>query len=423
MAPSPQQEKDYQSRLTQEERFYREREDVHNLPDVFHYWSQRYIRPKLEAVGFKDPKHFFHDSLARQCERHAGVPVRFLSVGSGNCDVEIELAVKLREASHSNFTIDCLDLNQTMLDRGKSAADRQGLAAHINPVQGDFNAWRPSSEYDGVIAIQALHHVVNLEGLFAGIKDSLKPGGCFAISDMIGRNGHQRWPEALAIIHEFWRRLPPSYRYNHQVKRYEEMFEDWDCSTQGFEGIRFSLKSEWDLAFIDQVQQRNEEEMALGRIKPTQMFAIVTAGPDGPPLFEAPFSPAFCVRQPDGPPVPGSIPDAPVDPYGPEAWSQDDRRQLEIACRRLREVSQQIGHLQSSVAKTTAWALELDKEFQSRTEWAFQLDKELQERTAWAVELNKELEERTAWARDLDRRLHQGLAQRVWRRISASFRR
>ena len=55
----------------------------------------------------------------------------------------------------------------------------------------DFNQWRPSHEYDGVIASHVLHHVLNLEGLFAGIKESLRTGGCFAIADMIGRNGHQ----------------------------------------------------------------------------------------------------------------------------------------------------------------------------------------------------------------------------------------
>ena len=48
-----------------------------------------------------------------------------------------------------------------------------------------------------------------------------RPGGKFLISDMIGRNGHQRWPEALTIVHDFWRKLPPSYRFNRLVGYYE----------------------------------------------------------------------------------------------------------------------------------------------------------------------------------------------------------
>ena len=55
---------------------------------------------------------------------------------------------------------------------------------------------------------------------------------------MIGRNGHQLWPEALEIVHEFWRQLPERYRYNRALKRYEELYENWDCSLESFEGIR-----------------------------------------------------------------------------------------------------------------------------------------------------------------------------------------
>ena len=39
-------------------------------------------------------------------------------------------------------------------------------------------------------------------------------------------------------MHEFWRKLPPSYRFNRKLERYEEMFLNYDCSADGFEGIR-----------------------------------------------------------------------------------------------------------------------------------------------------------------------------------------
>ena len=48
-----------------------------------------------------------------------------------------------------------------------------------------------------------------------------------------------RWPEALAIVHELWKELPDRYKYNHQLKRLEIEYENWDCSRQGgFEGVR-----------------------------------------------------------------------------------------------------------------------------------------------------------------------------------------
>ena len=56
--------------------------------------------------------------------------------------------------------------------------------------------------------------------------------------DMIGRNGHMRWPEALVILDGLWKELPNSYKYNHQLKRLEVQFDNWDCSKEAFEGIR-----------------------------------------------------------------------------------------------------------------------------------------------------------------------------------------
>ena len=497
----PPSDASYRNRLSQEKVFFERQECIHDLPGIFHYWSNRHIRPRLEAIGFKDSMDLFRDSLVRQCERRGLDEARFLSIGSGNCDLEIELALNLRRSSYSRFVIDCLDLNEAMLQRGRLAATDLGVADHLNTIHADFNDWRPACEYDGVIAIHVLHHVVSLEGLLTGIKESLRPGGCFAISDMIGRNGHQRWPEALRIIQEFWRRLPPSYRYNHQLKRYEEMFEDWDCSQEGFEGVRsqeilplllerfhfqrfvafgnltdpfvdrsfgpnFDGTAEWDRAFIDEVQQRNDEEIARGRIKPTQMFAVVGASASGPTTFQEPLSPAFCVRWPDTQEMQRDTSDetrqsqaAVIQPYEPGARTHT-LSELEIACRRLqelsregeklkmqisqltaelekrtiwglgldeelRELSSRVTQLDQDLQERTTWALQLDQQLEERTRWALQLDEQLQERTRWALQLDKELQERTTWALQLDKQLREERARRgagtIWRRLLAFF--
>jgi SAM-dependent methyltransferase len=321
----------YQMRLADEERIFRNCAAVHSLPPIFHYWSNKYVRPKLEAVGFRGLMEVFSDSLERQCQRRQGHPTRFLSIGAGNCDMEIKFALALRTAGYSQFVVDCLDLNEDMLERGVSAASDQGVAEHLNPMAADFNEWHPSQEYDGVIAIHVLHHVLNLEGLLAGIKRSLRAGGCFAIADIIGRNGHLRWPEAMLLVREYWRQLPPSYRFNHQLRRYEEVLEDWDCSALGFEGIRsqdilpllienfhfqrfvafgnviepfvdrrfgpnFDASAHWDRAFIDEVHRRDEQEMIRGNIKPTQIVAVLGTSGDQAPLIQEPFSPAIVPR-------------------------------------------------------------------------------------------------------------------------------
>jgi SAM-dependent methyltransferase len=412
---------DYSTRLEEEQRFYKACEKVHNLPDIFHYWSDKYVRPKLEAVGLEGSTDFFYHPLRIQCERNAGRCVRFLSIGSGNCDVEIEIAAKLLAAGQPRFVIDCLELNDAMLARGRLAAASQGVSAQLDFIAADFNQWSPTREYDGVIAIQALHHVVNLEGLFAGIKQSLRRTGDFVISDMIGRNGHMRWPEALPVIHEFWRKLPPSYRYNHQLRRYEESFEDWDCSREGFEGVRaqdilpllietfhfkqfvayanviapfvdrsfghnFDAAAAWDRAFIDEVHQRDEELLLRGTVKPTQMLAILGTEADEPTRFLEPLSPPFCVRWPDEgekateaqTASPRKEDERTQGAYEWHSWPHSTQRELEIACCRLAEMDASVRRQQQEIQSWRAEVLRLGQEFDERTRWALQLNQELE---------------------------------------------
>jgi SAM-dependent methyltransferase len=439
------EDENYHARLKAEKGIYEDCLKVHDLPPIFHYWSNKYIRPKLEAFGFSTPNDMFKKYLAAQCERRPHEALRFASIGAGNCDLEINLALHLRSRGRSNFVIDCLELNPTMLERGCAAAAHEGVAEQIHAVEADFNQWSPDCEYDAVLANQALHHVLNLEGLFRQIKSCLKPHGSFIISDMIGRNGHLRWPEALEIVHEYWRKLPPSYRFNPLLNRYEELYENWDCSGESFEGIRsqdilpllvadfhfqlfigfanvidpftdrvfghnFDAKAAWDRAFIDQVHERDEQEMIAGHIKPTHMVAVVGTDPGIPTLFHEPFGPEFCIRpteMPAGKTKQASIAQPEQGAYEWHSWPHSAQDELEIACRRLWDAEIRVNErteiakaLNKELEERTAWAQRLDKEVEERTAWALRLDKELAERTAWAKRLNSELEQ-LAWARRL----------------------
>lgn len=326
---------DYESRTSAEKKFYNQCLNVHNLPEIFHYWSNKYLRPKVEHFGgFSHPDTFFTNNLAQMFRLRSGQAKTFLSVGSGNCDTEVRVAKALVGAGFEEFQIECLEMNPSMLQRGKELAVAEGISEHVVCVQGDFNEWVPAKDYDAIIANQSLHHVLNLEGLFGGIKKSLKDNGLFITSDMIGRNGHQRWPEALSIVRELWQELPPRYRYNQQLRRYEETFLDWDCSVESFEGIRaqdilplllsmfkfdfflafanvidpfvdrgfghnFDASSEKDRNFIDRVHQRDEAEILAGSIKPTHMFAVMRVHGEGAGRCMGHLTPEFCVRTPD----------------------------------------------------------------------------------------------------------------------------
>ena len=445
----------YGKRLADEEGTYRDCEEVHNLPDIFHYWSNRHVLPMLKAFGFSTPAEMFRKYLAEQCQARKNEVKRFVSIGSGNCDLEIDLALHLLATGCADFVIDCLDLNPAMLERGRIAAAKDGVSTHLNFVQADFNEWNPAFEYDAVIANQSLHHVVKLEGLFAQIKSVLKPRGSFIVSDMIGRNGHQRWPEALDIVRHFWRQLPPSYRFNHKLQCYEELFEDRDYSVEGFEGIRsqdilpllrqhfhfelfigfanaidpfvdrafgynFDVAEEWDRRFIDRVHERDQEEIVCGRIGPTHMLAVMGNDCSIPLIHRAPLTPEFCLRDPSRLSVAIQIPQG---AYEWHTWPHSAQSELEIACQRLTEAGVRMKEqtaltiqLTNEMEKRTAWALQLDQEIEERTARELQLDRELEERTAWALQLDRELEERTAWALQLNR----DIEDTAWRELQLS---
>ena len=310
----------YRSRIEAETRIYKNVEDINDLPRIFHYWADTYVRPMLEEFGFSNPDQFFAKFLRESGDACGDECPVFISIGAGNCDTEIRVARQMKQAGLANFVIECLDMNPYMLERGRKLAESEGLSAHIVFVQGDFNKWKADKPYSGVMANQSLHHVLKLEHLFDAIHAALKPQALFITSDMIGRNGHQRWPEALKELQRFWQELPSNYRYNQQLKRHEKTYINWDCSTEGFEGIRaqdilplllerfhfnlfigfanivdvfvdrsfgpnFKADEAWDKDFIDRVHAFDEQALKTGLITPTHMLAVMSTHQSAKPTL------------------------------------------------------------------------------------------------------------------------------------------
>jgi SAM-dependent methyltransferase len=326
-------DRSYSERVAAEKDHFHEDNTADELPPIFHYWSNRYLRPKLETFDYSDPEAMFAAEFER-AYRASDAPVRrFLSIGSGRADAELRLARKLMDRGCEDFVLECMELNPDLLAQAKTAAERMGLGERIATVAGDANRWTPDKSYDAVLANSSLHHIVNLEGVFEGIAEALVPSGIFVTSDTIGRNGHMRWPEALAIVHDFWRELPPAKTYNHLLRRFEAVYENWDCSSESFEGIRaqdilplliqhfdfdvflpfanvvdpfvdrafgpnFDAGDAADAAFVDRVHFRDEAEIARGAIKPTHLVAAMCVGRPGRNRVIDHLTPQFCVRSP-----------------------------------------------------------------------------------------------------------------------------
>lgn len=342
----------YDDRLAQEKQRFDAEICVHDLPEIFHYWSNAYLRPYINELGYDGIDDFFAQEIAT-APRRDGEPLRIASVGCGDCATEIRIAGALVAMGVSDFNFLCLDISDGALERGRGYARDAGLPGCFDMVAHDFNQGLPAGVFDVVIANQSLHHVVELERLFAAIRDRLAPGGRFLVSDMIGRNGHMRWPEARRLVDAAWELLPDHYRFNWQLQRQEQQFMDWDCSQEGFEGIRaqevlplllenfsprvfmawgniidvfidrgfghnFHGRSEWDLQFIDRIHAIDSAAIAAGTIKPTHLLA----------RFQN--EPGDCVC------LPGMTPQAAIRDMGPGHLLDEDEWPSPVALPRPR---------------------------------------------------------------------------------------
>ena len=332
-------ERDYAERIRREIETYRYVENVHDLPEIFHFWSNKYVRPKMEEVlGVSSFEDFYAKYILQYRKDHPQETIRIASLGVGNGDLEVRVAKTLRERQLTGFLFQCLDINPNMLSRGRELAAEAQLSDSFEFIETDLSCWSPQGHVAIVMAHHSLHHLIALEETFSMIRRAIGDQGYFLSCDMIGRNGHMRWPEALEIVHDIWRTMPDRYKYNHQLRRFEELYENWDCSKEGFEGIRaedilplllknfhfeafvaygnlpdifidrgfghnFRDDSEEDRSFIDRIGALNDRLIGEGAIKPTQMIAVLRTRPVAPCRCHQHWTPEFCVR-----PVEGFIP-------------------------------------------------------------------------------------------------------------------
>ena len=323
---------EYLQKIQQELSIYEKQVKVHDLPEIYHYWSNKFLAPIFQEACVQSMEGFFADNLLEAKKRTGNSPAYFVSIGPGNCDLEINIAKRLVSAGCQDFIFECVEINPVMLDRGKALARENGLLANMKFIEADFNSWRASKKYDGVMANQSLHHVTDLEHLYDQIKIGLQDRGSLVISDMIGRNGHQRWPESLEIVNMFWKELPESYKFNVLLNRLENEYDNWDCSKEGFEGIRaqdvlpllvqrfecekfigfgsaidifvdrcfghnFNPDSKWDRDFIDRVHTEDEIKLKQGKLTPTHMLAVFVKNIYAPQFFSRGLDPLSSIRK------------------------------------------------------------------------------------------------------------------------------
>ena len=82
-------------------------------------------------MGVRGVYEYFFDYMSAACKASSG-SCRFISLGSGQCEIEIEIVKLMLAAGHKNFVLECLDINEAMLNRGRELA----VAASVAPFLG-----------------------------------------------------------------------------------------------------------------------------------------------------------------------------------------------------------------------------------------------------------------------------------------------
>jgi SAM-dependent methyltransferase len=204
------------------------------LPPIFGYWASAHIAPAAARLGISSPESFFLDELL---SAPSNGRLRILSVGSGACAMERQLAHDLRAAG-IDFELECIDFNRTLIDAARQAAEHDGLGNSMRFTCLDCNGADALPVSDVIIVNQFFHHVERLEDFVAAIAEALAIDGRLLSSDVIGRNGHALWPSAAAFVDRWWRELRESQRYDRYFEKRVPRYTSVDHSTYSHEGVR-----------------------------------------------------------------------------------------------------------------------------------------------------------------------------------------
>jgi SAM-dependent methyltransferase len=105
------------------------------------------------------------------------------------------------------------DLSDSAIAQARIYAAEQGLAERVSYSVADLDALTlPEGRYDAIFGISSLHHVRELDRLFAQCRRALKPGGLLFVDEYVGPARFQSAPHVVALINQLIDILPERYR-------------------------------------------------------------------------------------------------------------------------------------------------------------------------------------------------------------------
>jgi SAM-dependent methyltransferase len=128
--------------------------------------------------------------LSRNGRSGTDRPIEILSLGSGYCGHELAFARNMTKP----YRIDCTDINQELFQQARQVTLEEGLNLDFRVEDLNFIEIDPL-RYDVILAHAVIHHVINLEHLFAQLVGGLASDGILHIVDVVGKNRKLIWED------------------------------------------------------------------------------------------------------------------------------------------------------------------------------------------------------------------------------------
>lgn len=171
------------------------------------WWIIPKVRARWNEKISGDPKVNYEQYMMNEIFK-GRKNLRLISLGSGICSHEIELA------QYDNFSeIICLDVAQNRLDEAKKEADRLGLSNMKFSFGSIYDFHFQKEYYDIVLFNASLHHFKNVESLIQEtLLPTLKLGGNLVINEYVGPDRLQFPKEQILAINQGIQLIPKDFR-------------------------------------------------------------------------------------------------------------------------------------------------------------------------------------------------------------------
>ncbi len=175
-------------------------------PIIDEYINQQIIEPRSVNSHISWWISKYHPNGVSDC-------LLSLACGGGHAE-----RIALREGSACRTV--GYDVSPKSLEIARVTAEEEGLAGRVEYELRDLNdGTLPHEQFDAAISFGCLHHIENLEGLYAAVSASLRPGGIFYLNEYAGPNRFQYSDALLREVNQVIRTLPTAAVQTPELRR------------------------------------------------------------------------------------------------------------------------------------------------------------------------------------------------------------